>query len=135
MISKSLEFSPSNKCGNCFGFYSKFLTFIYIICDFPDVSRRCIVGIKSEEFQSWTRNRFWAEVALGWEFFGIPIRESQIPGIWDFIPPKTPEAKIPKNPKSPGLGFFFVGNPKIPKNPGILFLYLKNNRFSFPWCF
>ena len=72
------------------------------------------------------------EVALGWDFFGIPIPKSQIPGIWDFFPPKNPEAKIPKNPKSPGLGFFFEQNPKIPKNPGILFLYLKNNRFSFP---
>ena len=53
-------------------------------------------------------------------FFWDPNSQIPNPGDLGFFPPKNPEAKIPKNPKSPGLGFFFEQNPKIPK------IYYKN---------
>ena len=53
------------------------------------------------------------DVALGWDFFGIPIPKSQIPGIWEFFPPKNPEAKIPKNPKFPRKSHLWYFTKKL----------------------
>ena len=44
-------------------------------------------------------NNLDTEVALGWDFFGIP----------------NPEAEISKIPKSAGLGFFRAKSQKIPE--------------------
>ena len=69
--------------------------------------------IPRKTFSLKTGTEFWYQ---RWLWDGIYLG-SQIPGIWDFFLPNNPEGKVPKNPKSPGLGFFLEQNPKILKNP------------------
>ena len=57
------------------------------------------------------------EVALGWDFFGIPIPKSQIAGIWDFFSPKKSRRQNPEKSQIPGIGIFFRGKSQNPKNP------------------
>ena len=57
----------------------------------------------------------WAEVALGWDFFGIPIPKSRGFGI--FFPRKIPKQKSRKIPNPRDWDFFWA-NPKISKIPG-----------------
>ena len=55
------------------------------------------------------------EVALGWDFSGIPNPISQIPGFLGFFSQKNPKSKIPGFFGIFGIGIFFRVGSQNPK--------------------